>query len=324
MSVDTSGFTLRPWRRRFQLLGRRLGSLERKVFVWERPFTALPQDPDALVLPLLRANPHVGGAVIGSQPVAADSRLLALRGSIIRYAPKHFNRRLLRRTGTFSDFLHSMSSGTRQKLGQKSRKLFAVGGEDAFRLYQTPTEVTEFLRLAQDLAPRTYQARLLGAQLGTNAESIDRVMAWAEQGCVIAATVVLDGRAAAFWVFRLLEGGVLESVYTGYDTAFDKLSPGTVLVYVFLERCFFSDPRFTLLDWTEGDADYKRLFSNESVRCADLMYFRSTPPFLWLLTLDVAVNSVSATTRPIIARLERGGYASVIRRWVRRQPPKDL
>jgi CelD/BcsL family acetyltransferase involved in cellulose biosynthesis len=216
-----------------------------------------------------------------------------------------------------------MSSGTRQKLGQKARKLLAAGGEDAFRLYQTPTEVTEFLRLAQELAPRTYQARLLGAQLGTNAESIDRVKAWAQQGSVIAATVVLDGRTAAFWVFRLLDGGVLESVYTGYDTEFDKLSPGTVLVYLFLERCFFNDPRFTLLDWTEGDADYKRLFSNESLRCADLMYFRSRPRFLWLLTLDVAVTTVSATTRPVIARLERGGYASAIRRWLRRQPPAD-
>jgi len=142
-------------------------------------------------------------------------------------------------------------------------------------------------------------------------------MAWAHEGRAIAASVVLDGRAAAFWFFLLHGRGVLESVYTGYDTAYEKLSPGTLLVYFFLEQVFFGDSRFSILDWTEGDAEYKRIFSNDSVRCAQLMYLRPTPGPLSLLAVDAAILGVRSVTRPLVASLKRSGYAATIRRWRR-------
>ena len=321
--MDTFGFTLRPFPRGFQLIGRQVGSMTRALYVYERPFSTLPDDPDTLVLPLLEADRRAGGAYIGSQPVATDLPLLAFRGSILRYAPMHFTRRLLRRTGTFSEFLQTMPGHTRQRLGRKARKILALGGSDAFRVYQSPDEIEEFLRLAQELAPRTYQARLLDAQFLATEEANATVMAWAREGHAVAMNVVIDGRAAAFHLFRLHPDGVLEGICRGYDTAYAKLSVGLILDYFYFERCFFSDERVTFLDWTEGDAENKRLFSNHSVRCAELFYLRLRAAPLSLLAADASIGALRAASRPAIAALRRGGYAGRVRRWLRRPPDVD-
>ncbi|TMJ70103.1 MAG: GNAT family N-acetyltransferase [Alphaproteobacteria bacterium] len=90
--------------------------------------------------------------------------------------------------------------------------------------------------------------------------------------------VLMSGRQPAAYVFCRIDHDVIVYKHIGYDERFAQSSPGTVLLYLMLQR-LFKEYEFKLLDFdgTEYYA-YKEFFSTHAISCARLFWFRPRLP----------------------------------------------
>jgi CelD/BcsL family acetyltransferase involved in cellulose biosynthesis len=298
-----------------QFFGRKLFHVPTPLYVCNLPFYALPEDPDLVRSPL-DDDAAAGGAYIPSQPVARDLPRFALRGSVLRYVPRHYDRFTIAKTGSFADYVRGWSGHQRRKLGYAVRKLReAAGAADCFRLYRTPDEMLEFHRLAAPVAAKTYQARFYARQLPDTPEFRRELVELAAQDRTLGALLVVRGQPAAFW-WLTRHGPVLVSEYTGFDPDRRALSPGTVLLYLLLEQVF-ADPRITMFDFGEGDAFYKERFATRKQRCAEVFYLRPRARTLSMVALDSSFIGLRHALAPLEQQLEELGIKARLKRMLR-------
>jgi CelD/BcsL family acetyltransferase involved in cellulose biosynthesis len=309
-------WTLRTLNYPFYLVGRKAFTIGVRMHVLETAFTQLSNEPDGLELPLA-AGDGAEGAVAPSHPVTADLPRFGRRGSLVRLVPTHYDRFLVDLGGTFEAHMASKMTGeSRYKLRRKVKKLAEMnGGRDAVRVYRTPEEMLEFHRLAGALAEKTYQARLFRNALPQDDAFRDQLVDLARQDRTIGSLLFLGDRPIAYWWFTI-NGGTVVSEYTGYDADQRNLSPGIALLYRMLE-ILFADKRYQVLDFGEGNADYKETFASRSVRCADVYYFRPLPRPLAIVSLDSMLAAGRRLAKPVEAELERRGLKARLRRLVR-------
>jgi hypothetical protein len=312
-------WTMRPVRRSITFFGRKLFHIERPLLVCTTHFSQLTTDPDALALPL-DAHPEAAGVYVQAQPVSADLPRFALRGGLVRYVPTHYDRYMVKLPATFADYLQKFSNKHRKALARRVRKHEEEnGGFPAFRLYQSPAEMLEFLALAMTFAGQTFQARLFQAQLRDTPEFRRQMLALAERGDTLGALLFDKERPIAFWWFTR-DGEVLVSEYTGYDDAYRPLGPGTLVLWRVLEHAH-ADGRTRVLDFGEGHADYKEYFANDRQRCAEVYYLRrASLPNLGLMSFDSASWGARRALGPIERELERRGLKSKLKKFLRRTP----
>jgi CelD/BcsL family acetyltransferase involved in cellulose biosynthesis len=314
MSTTNDGWRLRAVRHPLYLFGRKLFDISAPLYVWERPFTLLPEDPNALVLPVDDGggDPVAEGAFVRSQPVPADLPRLSRHHDLWRYAPSHYDRYTLTKTGTHADYIARWDSKRRYKLRAYSKNCLKEG---KFTLHRTPSELDAFLDASRGLAQQTYQARVFGNQLPSTQEFRARVAALAAAERTIGALLTHKGKAAAFWWFTI-DGDTLLSEFTGYDAELYRLSPGTALLWLIIEA-FFADSRLRILDFGEGEAEYKRTFSTESRRCAEIYYLKPRVRPLTMVGLDSALWGTRRVLRPVERELERRGWKAKLKRLIR-------
>jgi CelD/BcsL family acetyltransferase involved in cellulose biosynthesis len=298
------------------VLGRKLFHVTAPLWVCESHFLRLGDDVDALPAPL-RDDPDAAGAMINSQPVPGDLPPLVRRGDVYRWVPNHFDRRLLRTDGTWSDYLAKFTGRTRKRLVSQVRKYVQAAGEDPLRIYRTPDEVRAFLASARGLSPRTYQERIFRKSLPATPEFFARTMQLAEEGRTLGAILEHRGSPACFWWFTL-DRGVLVSEYTGYDAALRALSPGTTLFFLLLPH-LFADPAIHVIDFGEGDGEYKRMFATESRRCAEVFWMRTRPSTLTMMAAETGTRALRRAFQPIEEELDRRGLRAPLTRLVRGQ-----
>ena len=314
MSPDE--WTFRPVRRPMYLFGRKLFHVATPLWVCATHFSRLSDDADAIPAPLVE-HPEAGGAVIGSQPVRADLPLLERRGDLYRWVPKHFDRQLVRTIGGFAEYLAKFSGKTRYNLTRKAKKYLEAAGPAPLKIYRTPDELGAFLAAAATLASKTYQARVFGNQLPNTPEFVAHARALAAEGRTRGVILEHQGRPACFWWFTL-DSGVLLSEFTGFDAELRALSPGTALLYMLLPS-LFEDPAVEVLDFGEGDNDYKRLFATESRRCAEVFWLRVRPSTVAMVGIETALVKLRQAMKPLEDELERRGWRAKLKRLVRGQ-----
>ena len=223
--------------------------------------------------------------------------------------PRHF----IRMDGSFEDYLAGFSGKTRSTLRRKQRKLEQeLGGTLDIREYTEPDGIERFFDIAVPLSRRTYQARLLDAGLPESG-SARRKMAEKAAAGDLRCYLLFAGEHPIAYLSLPVENRTLVYAHLGYDPDWARLSPGTVLQMVALER-LFAENRFRYFDFTEGDGAHKAMFGNDSVRCASFYLLRpslANRSLLWSLTaFDNAVAATKATA-------ERLGALSAARRILR-------
>ena len=87
--------------------------------------------------------------------------------------------------------------------------------------------------------------------------------------------------------------GVLEYAFLGYDQDFSDLSPGTVLLYLSIEK-IFSQRRFRQFSFGYGTNQTKEVFCTSKYLQADFYYARMTPKNAALIYSHLAMDSFSA------------------------------
>jgi len=172
----------------------------------------------------------------------------------------------------------------------------------------------EFYDLARQVSRLTYQEKLgMNARLPDEAGFPEQLKGWAANDAG-RGYLLFDGERPVSFLLCPIAGGKLLYEHVGYDPDYRDSSPGTVLLYLVLER-LFAEKQLTAFDFTEGEGSHKEFFANRSVRCADIYFFRRTLKFrslLWSHTLLWSVSRFSS------ALLDRTGLKASVKRLLRR------
>lgn len=175
---------------------------------------------------------------------------------------------------SYEDYLARFSGKTRSTLRRKAKKLDADAGGYTVTEHRTPAEIERFLDAALPLSAKTYQARLLDAGLPDSAEARATMLAAAEADRMRCYLLAVQGKPIAYLSLPVMERTLLYA-HLGYDPAWARLSPGTVLQLVALER-LFAEQRYAWFDFAEGEGAHKAMFGTDSVACASFVLLDPT------------------------------------------------
>lgn len=242
-------------------------------------------------------------------PLRVAASRVASRGQV-RLAPlggsqPHWYIRFPEQPG---DYWTQFSSKTRNTLRRKARKL-----EHRLVCYREPGDVPEFLARAHAISQRTWQTRRLGIRVRNSARERRLYTAIAERGALRSYVLEHQDQAVAFLIgIQYQDHFLYEEV--GYHPELARCSPGTVLLYRVLQDLTANDcPR--VVDFGEGDADYKRLFGNTERQSGPLvMVARRLRPSA-VLALDRAIRFADRNLRALLRRI---GLYRHVRRLYRR------
>ena len=302
----------KPLALRYVLCGFNLFSLKFNARVFDvRAPEARTMDPEAC-LPLDWLSTPRNALYLSMYPIG-ERKLsrFAVRGGALRFTCAEYEHLWIEFEGSFENYLEKFSSKTRNTLKRKVRKFAELsGGEIVWRIFRAPAELAEFHRLASDVSKKTYQENFLDAGLPSEEQFLKQALPLAEKNSVRAFVLMHSGRPVAY-LYCPVEHGTALFYYLGYDPAYRKLSPGTVLLYVALEKCF-ADGGLRAFDFVEGASDHKRLFATRSERCADIIYVRRSFRSYALFVLYVAINRISGAANMVL----RGfGLRTPLKHW---------
>jgi len=290
---------------KFQIGARTLATIPRRL-------VRVPCDLAAVRAGRVPPLPAPGGDGYLVTSLPAQLQAAVTRQGHLAAVRQRYTRYHVDLTGGHDAWLAGLSASARATIRRKTRRLAeASGGAIDLRAYRTPAELSAFITLARAVSATTYQERLLGTGLPSDAAALaalyrlagaDRVRAW----------LLWIGDRPVAYLCCTAEGDTLRYDHVGHDPAYAGLSPGTVLQAEALATLFAD--RFAAFDFTEGEGQHKRLFASGGTDCVDLLLLRPT------IGNRVAVASVTAFDRAVAwaKRVSAGsplaGYARRLRR----------
>lgn len=283
----------------FTLGSRRLLSVSRRLTTWS--FTLehiLAADRQAALAPAPPAGPD--GVRVLSAPVAQLSEVFGHFPGLVAGARQDYQRHYIDMSTGFDGYMARFSGKTRSGLRRKARKLAEETGGYEVREFRKPAEIEQFLDLALPLSARTYQARLLDAGLPPDPASRAAMQEAAEQDLMRCFVLEAQGQPIAYLALPIA-GNTLIYAHLGYDPAFARLSPGTVLQMEALER-LFGEQRYCWFDFTEGEGAHKELFGTHSVGCSSLVLLHASLANRSLLGARSGFDTLVAEGKSLAAR----------------------
>ncbi len=255
---------------------------------------------------------HVGRALAHDQQNNNHSKKAQKAGAVqpvIQYGKNNYGNRIRRQV---ADFFAELGTKYRTQL-RKKEKTFGerLGTAFVLREYRLPDEVRPFLNAASAINRKTYQFRLFGESVDNDEASVASGHRAALRGAFRSFILWHGDIPLCFILGHQRSDGLYEHRQTGYDPAWRDLAPGIVCNLMMLRHLYAVD-RPVLLDFGSGDADYKRLFSNESCMTANPVLVPRKPRYL----LAVGVFRLFDTTNALAVRtLQKLG----IKEWIKRQ-----
>lgn len=307
--------TIAPWHPFEYELKYRLGEItlgESHVNVLRKVYTlneilSFTGDPELPSLP-----PGLDGYLLSNIPREGVTGKIESAGGHLSYCLKSYLRCHIDMSGDFNGYQSKFSSKTRSSINRKVRKFGEHAGRLDFRSYQTPGEISEFLALARGVSADSYQERLLDCGLPADERFAESALAAASRD-EVRAFLLFSGERAVSYLYCPVVDGVLEYAFLGYVPEFARLSPGTVLQWLALEK-LFAEKRFTAFDFTEGESEHKRFFSTHQTPCSIQLLLRPTVQTRLTARLHRSVDSAS---KALGDGLERLGLKSRIKKWLR-------
>jgi Acetyltransferase (GNAT) domain len=303
-----------PYRFRYQLGDITLMAITRQVQNVELAVDA------ALALPaLLRGTLKPDWAqfdaliVRGVVPFDDEKRVRKING-LIAYTISAYQHCVIDLTGTFDHYRAKFSSKTRANIQKKIRIVAAEsGGTIDFRSYQSSAELRTFFGIAQSLSSETYQTKLLDAGLPTDATFTENALTEADAGKIRAFLLFVGAKPAAY-LYCPIENGRVIYAYLGFHPEFGRLSVGTVLQWLALEK-LFNERDLKVFDFTEGDSPHKRLFSTQAPQRQNVVLMPARLSNFVFVASHMACGRVSSG---IGFALEKLGLRVIVRRLLRR------
>jgi hypothetical protein len=245
----------------------------------------------------------VDGYVVWSQPLNTRLPILSLRRRAVVYVPQQYRRFSIQLSGNFEQYMATFSGRTRSGIRRKLRRFAeASGGGINWRAYRTPTQISLFFPLARKVSSKTYQERLLKIGFPAGPEFLASVLTLSKNDRVRAYILFLNNNPVSYLYCRVKDK-IVTYDYHGYDPAYGKLSPGTVLQILALQD-LFAEQRFTTFDFTEGEGPHKERFSTGHRLCADVYVIRRRAVPISLVMFHHAVNAASASAGILLGQMK--------------------
>jgi hypothetical protein len=264
-----------------------------------------PRDYHSIFLECLPTDSPLWGAIHNSRD---------LRRRFWVYHPSGISqRRTIRISGTFQDYLKKFSSHARGKLRRGVQKLEqACGHKIRVASVTRRDQVPWFLRHVESISTKSWQGERLGAVIQASKAELERFGALADHGWLRCYLLSNDEQPIAF-VVGWQDVGVYYYEQIGYDPAWKHVAPGTVLLYRVVEDLFADNPP-QCLDFRYGDSDYKRIFGNYSFGEANIYLVRKGFYTGLVLAID---KTLRVTARLIRTVLDWCQLREVVRHFLR-------
>jgi hypothetical protein len=310
---ETDRWVARPVRLEYLLGEFPLFVVKFPALEFDAHFTSLTTNLDETRPPFAKFSPKVEAIFIRSHPIDGELPRVDYSPQAIRYIPAQYRRYYVDLRGSFQEYLGKFSSKSRSTLQRKVRKFSEFcGGEVRWREFSRLDEMEEFYSLAREVSKKTYQEKLLNFGL-PEGEDFKREMFDLAAGDSVRGYILFSGASPIAYIYCPVRDGILFYNYLGYDPEFRDWSPGTVLQYLVLER-LFSEAKFKMFDFTDGEGPHKEFFSTGNTWCADVYFLRRTMRNLLLLRLHSGLKTLSGRT---VKALERLGVKSRIKKFIR-------
>ena len=272
----------------FQLGPFRLGEAKVKAFTLvSNPFVIDAE----LEIPMAQAaGLGCRAVVVSAMPVGKRFAPMCFDRGALRYAARYGDRYVVDLRGSFAEYIKKFSKKSRGNL-QRAAKKFSKSNDAVAPIleFRSPSEIIVFRDIAVAISRTSYKS---GPVLGFREdESFARQIELDAVAGRVRGYVLMSGSQPAAYVFCRIDHDVIVYKHIGYDERFAQTSPGTVLLYLMLQR-LFNEGEFRLLDFdsTEYYA-YKEFFATRAVNCARVFWFPPRPPEIalfcahWILTV---------------------------------------
>lgn len=259
----------------------------------------------------------VSALYLPSWPTAESRASLRFSRNAIRYIPFVAPRYYVELKGSFEEYLQErFSAKTRHNLTRSVKKFAELsGGTVDFREYRKPAEMQTFHTTARGVSALTYQDRLLHAGLPDSSAFIEGLVEDAGRDNVRGYILYHENAAVAF-AYCQGRGECLYYSVVGYDSAYAKWSPGTILLIMILKEAF-AEGKYSIVDFGQGESQYKSMFSTANIVCADTYYFRWGVRNAFYVTLHYVIDRFSYTLGRVLARYGlKQRVRHLLRRWL--------
>jgi hypothetical protein len=298
---DVAAWTRSSEELRFFVGGRDLGALQIPALTLNVPFTHLSTNLEDAAPPWETLPPGIEAAVVAAQPVEHEPPRLALRPGIIRYVGACTNRYSVNLGGTFADYMKKFSAKSRHNLNRTVRKFAEFsGGQIQWRDFRSGGEMKEFRRLANQISEKSWGAEVGGHGFAGRVPEA-KLQELTARGLARGYVLFHEERPVAYVFCREQYENLLYE-HIAYDLDYAKWSPGSVLLYLILER-LFAEQEYRYLDLGEGTLWYKSFFATDSVRCVRMIYFRRTLRNLAIASTHDAFSVISVAAGKLLARI---------------------
>ena len=198
--------------------------------------------------------------------------------------------------GTPDAYWKLLNSHDRKNLKSKAKKL-----THEIKAYRKPEEVAEFLSKAHEVSVKTWQTKSQRPQILNTPGEVKYWQQVAALGAMRSYILEHDAKPVAFLLSVQWKGQFIAEEM-GYDPAFEKSSPGNIMLYRILEDVLANDPP-TTWDFGYGDNQYKRILCNhESTSGPISLFHRSLRP-LAIVRLIESRRWASQRCRAVVDRL---------------------
>lgn len=193
------------------------------------------------------------------------------------------------------------STKSQKRLRSKEKALEREAGAPG-RVVQirSPADWGPYAERIERLVDQSWQSQLLGQSF-----RLDGVRGTAERGWLRGFLLLAGEEPLAFTLYY--QGmGTLISAVLAYDRRYARFSPGAILFQHTL-RCLYESDRPEVLDFGEGDADYKQQWANEQVDANAVLLVRRTARTRAWFALYRATRAADRGARALLrlARLDR-------------------
>ncbi len=279
----------------FQLGAFRVGDVKLKALTLvSNPFVV----DVGLAIPIAQAAAQdCRAVVVPAMPIGKRFATMYFDRGALRYAARYGNRYVVELQGSFAEYIRKFSKKSRGNL-QRAAKKFAKGTDAVAPIveFRSPSEIIAFRDIAVAISRASYKSDVgLGFQ---EDESFAREVELDAVAGRVRGYVLMSGDQPAAYVFCRIDHDVIVYKQIGYDERFAQNSPGTVLLYLLLQR-LFSAKEFRLLDFDGIEYyAYKELFATRAISCARLFWFPVKPPEIalfgahWITTTAWRFGSV--------------------------------
>jgi hypothetical protein len=246
--------------------------------------------------------------VISAMPVGKRFAAMCFDRGALRYAARYGDRYVVDLRGSLAEYMKKFSKKSRGNLQRAAKKFTKITDPLSPILeFRSPSEIIVFRDIAVVISRASYKS---GPVWGFREdEAFARQIELDAAAGRVRGYVLMSGSQPAAYVFCRIDHDVIVYKHIGYDESFAQNSPGTVLLYLILQR-LFEEGEFRILDFdgTEYYA-YKEFFASRAISCARVFWFRPRPPEIalfcvhWILT---ATWRLASLLRHQIWRGKRG------------------